>query len=319
MVKRSDLPLHQARQEVLFGIPARLNVQLNRSVKKEERMFKKIALFLSAACLIFSSSACRKSTTNTRLEEPEAAKKAVRVSIDFDIYNHTLGYLKSLTESALAGSAFRLRICDLGVSGVDERRIVVREGILGDRVAYSRTGECEFSVPAVDSAYSVFLMNASNRADYRAVDVRVGIYEGNLHFPREMKWSIENRDGFQGPAEPLDKAVQQLDAALDFAWARYGRFINVGKRQESCFTVGYGKCMDQYGWHTLDWAGVNPVHCYNHKLRMETFLEEIFELVTGTEDIAREDTVSLIADKATGRLNGVGRDLLAYIFVKDVM
>ena len=42
------------------------------------------------------------------------------------------------------------------------------------------------------------------------------------------------------------------------------------------------------------------------------------ELVTGTENINEQDTVSLIAEKRTGRLNAVGRDLFAYIFVKDV-
>ena len=51
-------------------------------------------------------------------------------------------------------------------------------------------------------------------------------------------------------------------------------------------------------------------------MRRETFLEEIFELVTGTEDIGRIDTASVIADE-NGNLNDVGRDLLAYVFVKD--
>ena len=52
-------------------------------------------------------------------------------------------------------------------------------------------------------------------------------------------------------------------------------------------------------------------------MRRETFLEEIFELVTGTEDIGRIDTASVIADK-NGNLNDVGRDLFAYVFVKDI-
>ena len=282
-------------------------------------MLKKIVVPLTVLVLLGTSLICKKSENNESQTALVKIKESQEVSLDFDVYNHTQGYLKSLSHRAVPGSIFRLLISDLGVSDVDERRIVVREKLMGERVAYSRTGECEFSVPERDMAYSVYLMNTSNNAEYRAVDVRVGIYEGNLQFPREMKWSTEDRNGFQGPEEPIAEAIRQLDAALDYPWARYGRFVKIDTKNGAHFTVGYGECRDQYGWHTLRWTGVNPIHCYNHKLKLETFLEEIFELVTGTENIAEKDTVSMIADNKTGSLNGIGRDLLAYIFVKDVM
>lgn len=282
-------------------------------------MLRRIGVLLTVFILLGLSSSCKKSETTKSQAVLEHDLQPQEVSLDFDVYNHTQGFIKSLTLKAVPGNIFRLLISDLGVSGVDERRIIVREDLLGERVAYSRTGECEFSVPERDMAYSVYVMNTSNNAEYRAVDVRVGIYEGNLQFPREMKWSTEDRNGFQGPAEPIAEAIRQLDAALDYPWARYGRFVKIDTKNGAHFTVGYGECRDQYGWHTLRWTGVNPIHCYNHKLKLETFLEEIFELVTGTENIAEKDTVSMIADNKTGGLNGIGRDLLAYIFVKDVM
>ena len=49
----------------------------------------------------------------------------------------------------------------------------------------------------------------------------------------------------------------------------------------------------------------------------ETFLEEIFELITSTENINGKDSAGLITNPETGLLSGVGQDLLAYIFVKD--
>jgi hypothetical protein len=52
-------------------------------------------------------------------------------------------------------------------------------------------------------------------------------------------------------------------------------------------------------------------------MKLATFLEEIFELITRLNDIGGEDTASLITDPDTGNLNEVGKDLLAYVFVKD--
>ena len=47
------------------------------------------------------------------------------------------------------------------------------------------------------------------------------------------------------------------------------------------------------------------------------FLEEIFELQTNTDDLGGEDTNFTICNTSTGNLNAVGRDFLAYVYVKD--
>ncbi len=241
-----------------------------------------------------------------------------RVTLFFDLYNHTQGFLKSFEKRAFQGETLKLHIDQFDVNGVDERRIVVREGRMWRRVAYSRLGECELIAPKTDTYYTIYLMNESHGADYRVVDVRVGLYEGNLQFPRKMKWFIENRDGFEGPVEPLREAIQDLNEALDYPWASYGQFLQVRNKSEAHFFVGYGYCQDQYGWHTAKWAGVNPKHSLTKIFMLETFLEEVFELVTSTENIGEKDSVSIIADPKTGHLNAVGRDLFAYLFIKDV-
>jgi len=281
-------------------------------------MPKRIRTGLIILALFCSMSSCRKYETGEVGAEPISSQWPQVVSLSFDIFNHTQGFLKSMIRPAKPGQSFVMKIEDLGVTGVDERRIVIREGKLGMRVAYSRLGECEFAVPNENRSYTVYLMNASSNADYRAVDVRVGLYEGNLCFPRAIYWVTEDRDGLQGPDEPLIQAIQQLNDALDYPWVSYGRFFKVDTVIDSHLRVGYGECRDQYGWHTYNWAGVNPIHCSSHRFRLETFLEEIFELVTGTENIGGKDTASLITDGKTGRLNRVGQDLFAYIFVKDI-
>ena len=268
--------------------------------------------------LILSLVVCQSTENEPTDPLPDTSGLKTQVSLSFDIFNHTQGFIKKITRETQAGETLRIAIKDLEVEGIDDRRIVIREGQLGPRVAYSRTGECEFSAPEQDKAYTVYLMNASHGAEYRAVDVWVGIYEGNLQFPRQMMWCIENRNGFEGPSDPITDVVHQMNEALDFPWSNYGKFIQVSKRDDAHFSIGYGFCEDQYGWHTLNWAGVNPDHCPTEKFVRETFLEEIFELVTSTENIAEKDSVSMIADLTTGQLNKVGRDLFAYIFVKDV-
>ena len=269
-------------------------------------------------CLVLCFFQCKHVSKDPAAQNGADFPLPLRVRLSFDIYNHTQGFLKDFSLMATAGENQKIAISDLDVDGVDKRRIVVREGLLGRRVAYSRTGECEFLTPEKDSQFVIYLMNASNEAEYRAVDVWVGIYEGNLQFAREMNWFFENRDGYQGPEEPIVDTIFELDEALNFPWTRYGQFDRVFVKSDSHFSVGYGYCEDEYGIHTLNWAGVNPDHSPTEKFKKETFLEEIFELVTSTENIAQKDSVSMIANPDTGALNEKGRDLLAYIFVKDV-
>lgn len=269
-------------------------------------------------CLILFICFCKQSPRESSLQNSKDFALPARVILSFDIYNHTQGFLKNFSRKVRAEENLKISIQDLDVNGVDERRIVIREGLLGPRLAYSRTGECEFVTPDKDSQLIIYLMNASNEAEYRAVDVWVGIYEGNLQFPRKMKWFLENRDGYQGPEYPIVAAISQLNEALSFPWIKYGQFDQVFIESDSDFSVGYGYCEDEYGIHTLKWAGVNPDHCPTEKFKQETFLEEIFELVTSTENIAEKDSASMIANPDTGALNEKGRDLLAYIFVKDV-
>ena len=193
--------------------------------------------FLLCFCLILFL--CGKTKKN-----PEGKDSVIdnvsRVSLLFDIYNHTQGFLKSIKITAFQGEILKLDISQFEVNGVDERRIVIRKDRLGPLVAYSRLGECELVAPERNSFYTIYLMNASHEADYRVVDVRVGLYEGNLQFPRKMNWFKENRNGYKGPYLPLNGAIEDLNMALDFTWATYGQFFQVTNKKGTHFSVGYG-------------------------------------------------------------------------------
>jgi hypothetical protein len=240
------------------------------------------------------------------------------VILSFDIFNHTQGYLSRSKREARSGERVVLKIKDLGVGGVDKGRIVIREERFGALRVFSKTGAAVLEAPRENRKYTVYLMNASNGADYRLVDTWTGANEGVLEYAPPIKWFRENRDGYQGPDDVIQDTIDLLNDALSYDWATYGNLVRIEHRTNGSFGIGYGYCRNQFGWHNPYWAGINPEYCTTTKERCATFLEEIFELLTRLNDIGGRDTASLIADPDSGGLNERGKDLLAYVFVKDV-
>jgi hypothetical protein len=200
---------------------------------------------------------------------------------------------------------------------VDEKRMVIRRNRFGPLIAFSKKGIAIFEAPDHDENYTIYLLNASNGADYRKVDTWTSDSEGILEYVPPIRWYRDDRNGLQGPEDVILDAVGQLNAALDYSWVKYGRFQRIDQRGKNSFGVGYGYCRNQFGWHNPYWAGINPDHCLTYKMKLATFLEEIFELITRLNDIGERDTASLITDLETGNLNEVGKDLLAYVFIKE--
>ena len=149
------------------------------------------------------------------------------------------------------------------------------------------------------------------------MDTWTNTNEGVLEYVPPFKWYREDRNDYQGPEDVIQDAINQLNDALEYSWAKYGSLLRIDQRKNSSFGVGYGYCRNQFGWHSPYWAGINPDHCLTYKMKLGTFLEEIFELITRLNDIGGKDTATLITDPDTGNLNDVGKDLLAYVFVKD--
>lgn len=272
-------------------------------------------LFLHISLYLALSVFCgcnKKSRNETLLSEP-----SFQVTLSFDVFNHTQGYLTSLKRNVKSGQQVVFKIRDLEIEGVDEDRIVIREDRFGPLTAFSKTRTTVFEAPAEDRQYTIYLMNASHGADYRAVDTWAGANEGILEYAPPLKWYREDRDGFQGPEGVIQDAVDLLNEALSFNWATYGSLMRIEQRTNGSFGVGYGYCRNQFGWHNPYWAGINPEYCTTAEEQLATFLEELFELITRLNDIGSKDTAGLITDPGGGRLNERGKDLLAYVFVKD--
>lgn len=266
-----------------------------------------------ALCIISFLCVCSKESQNST----QNPAPSIPVTLSFDVFNHTQGFLKSFEKNMHSNEDLTIRIKDLGIEGVDEERIVIRKGIFGEQVALSKTGEVTFKAPDSSQKFTVYVMNASSGADYKKVDTWIQTNQGILEYTPYMKWHREDRNSFEGPEDVIQEALDQLNQALDYSWAKYGSFQRTNQKKESHFGVGYGFCRDQFGWHSPYWAGVNPEHCGTYRARLSTFIEELFELVTRLDDIGGKDTASMITNKDTGEFNHIGRDLLAYVFVKD--
>jgi hypothetical protein len=270
-------------------------------------------ILVIALCMVSFLCGCSEESQNS----PQNPEPSIPVTLFFDVFNHTQGFLKSFEKNLHSDEDLTIRIMDLGIEGVDEERIVIRRGRFGERVALSKTGEVTFKAPDKNQEFTVYVMNASSGADYKKVDTWIETNQGILEYTPDMKWSREDRNGFEGPEDIIQDAFDQLNQALDYSWAKYGNFQRANQKKESHFGVGYGYCRNQFGWHSPYWAGVNPEHCRTYEARLSTFLEELFELITRLDDIGGKDTASMITEAATGELNDIGRDLLAYVFVKD--
>ena len=276
-------------------------------------MFRGRVFFLILFWILISQCACQKEAS----DEVLLVESSEPVTLSFDVYNHTQGFLTGIQRSQKPGSRVTIKLTDLRVEGVDKNRMIVREHRFGVRVAFSQTGTVQFDAPKDDKNYTLYLLNASSGADYRKVDTWTNANEGVLEYVPPIKWYREDRNDHRGPESFIIEAIDQLNGALEYSWASYGRFQRIEERENGSFGVGYGYCRNQFGWHNPYWAGVKPDHCLTDGMILGTFIEEIFELLTRLNDIGGEDTASLITDPDTGNLNEMGKDLFSYVFIKD--
>jgi hypothetical protein len=241
------------------------------------------------------------------------------VTVNATFYNHTQGPITSKAYSGISGQPLVIKISDIYASNVDSQRIAVRNAgsgsSLGALVGFSRNGEVNTAYPNNNADYDVFLMNTTAGASYQLIDEWVDKGAGTLQCSPDVKWRREDSDGYTGPEAPIDDAMSQLNNALNYSWKKYGSFTQVSSAFH--IGVGYGYCDGAVGLHSATWAGVNPNFCKDYPFKLRVFLEEIFELQTNTADLGGGDTNFTICDQSTGNLNLVGRDFLAYVYVKD--
>jgi len=244
----------------------------------------------------------------------------------FSVFNHLSGKIGDYgLKGVMTGSEVNIKVDDLGVGGVDSKRIVVR-GPLNDCVflGFGRDGSVSFRVDKLHQRwgfdYGLFLMDGGvPGSEYDKIDYWVdqGGNSGTLRYGHEVLWKREDKDGVTGPDEPLLDAVGQLDGSLGRGWVHYGDFTKVGSGAD--FGIGYGRCSGYPAIHssTQNWAGVNPEMVTGYGGRKALFLEEIFELMNRVADLGGVNTNKTITDSSTGDLNSVGKALNCYVHVKD--
>jgi hypothetical protein len=252
------------------------------------------------------------------------------------VYNHTAGRMGGFTFTAQSGTTLTYTTADLAdltvpasvrkgvksaisVDNVDGQRIVVREGaqggITGAFVQATTVGTINIPVPYTQEAsFDVFLMNTGNGADYSLVD------SGALGFGRALTISRgADAGGATGPDSSINTLVREASRALTYPWMSYGTVTRVGQDGDifviyikpngnSCVTYTRAKGM----------LYLNPERCAAVPLDVTgAMLQDGFELLVGLKNIFGSDS-SGVVDWNTNQFTPLGRDLLAYVYLKDI-
>ncbi len=222
----------------------------------------------------------------------------------------------------MAHEPITISIKDLNISGVDSRRMALRErnanGKIGRLVKFSKTGGITFEAPPTKTYYDLFLMNAVNNVDYDCLDKE----QIKLLNNKRMVRVIRRDFGQAGSNKLLQKVFKRLNSALNPFGIQYG-YMDYGKKYRTGdMSAGYGYMGDKgksnQPWFGTHWSSGFAVNV--NKLKPETRfalfavgLEEAFEVYFGVDDICGFDSGGSI--QLNGLLTPKGKDIIAYFAV----
>ena len=313
------------------------------------RMLGRPAALTLAAAVGLGLSACDRGGTSAPSSPtpstPAPTVTAVDAVLTFTVYNHTAGPLGTFTRTARSGTDVTLQIASLApgisVAGVDPQRIVVREaaqgGRIGNFIAFSNQGAVRFTVPwaIATPRYDVFLMNNTPPCDtfaerrfvgsfYHEVDSRWPVTLTSRLKARSMTAFRPADDGVVGaPDEPIDTAIKLFHGVMNYPWMSYGSYTR---------TEGSGDVSLQYGWwswcagHYSGWGG-NALGklggisaCFpNLNPLWVGWQQNLFQILLGLIHIdpTAGYTDSHFVLARSGGYSPIGRDLIAYVYVRD--
>ncbi len=196
-------------------------MDLENQVKSEDKKIKRRSFLKKAVSTIgalvlgsyiASGVACKSPSGPTPPPTP--------VTMQFEVYNHTQGYRTNFTKTAMSGDPITISVSALNIMDVDPQRIAVRENdFLGKLVNFSNSGTASFSAPTQNTNYKVILFNATNNASYQWMDDQSSLLYNET---RNIVVYRADRDGLTGPEESWQNVFQQLNAALDLGWVKWG-------------------------------------------------------------------------------------------------
>jgi len=232
------------------------------------------------------------------------------VTLQFDVYNHTKGYRSQFSKTVMSGDSLIIKVNELGVSDVDSQRTAIKEDNFGNHVIFSNTGKAAFTAPRQNMNYDVILFNSTNNAPYEWMDSQFsGLFNNICNYTVYRK----DFDGQTGPEDVWANVFDQLNAALDLGFVKWGSINRQPNGTSGDFSYGYGDSHGASGWHAGSFITVNAK--INPNNYVGTGLAEAFENICCVDDIGDHPTAGIIAPD--GVLNPVGKDLFAYTFAKD--
>jgi hypothetical protein len=251
-------------------------------------------------------------TSGCKSGGPTGPEKPVSVTLQFDVYNHTKGLITNFTRTVMSGENVVINIGELGVVGVDPQRIAIRRDPFGRLEMFSNVGSASFVALKQITSYDVILFNASNNAPYQWMDdLNSQLYKDKRDYTVYRK----DYDGQTGPEDVWASVFDQLNAALDMGWVKWGYIARQPSGTSGDFSYGYGNSNGADGWHQGSWITVNPITNDSFISRTAVGLAEAFENICQVDNIG--GTASLVTIQYLGVLNPKGKDLFAYVFAKD--
>jgi len=253
------------------------------------------------------------------LDANEVESKSVAVTLKFDVYHSTKGKRSSFNWNGQGRKKITIKMKELGVSGVDSRRIVVREknqdGKIGKLVEFSVTGEVTIKVPEQDTSYDIFLMNSVNKVNYSCLDQKKIEMVNKKRFIKVIRRDF----GQAGSDRILKNIFKQINGALNPFGIKYGYLYYNRSFTEGDMSAGYGdlgeKSIIQQPWLGTHWP--NGFVINSKKIGTEYLkalravgLEEAFEVYFGVDDICGRESGFMI--QFGGELTPKGKDIIAY-------
>jgi hypothetical protein len=291
------------------------NMSLDNKIKRREflKLAGKGAGAIAIGSLPLISSGCKKGA-----ETPDMPARDVSVGMTF--YNHTQGVLGEQTYRGKSNQPFTISISELAFTNVDPLRIAVRKAsnseTMGSFVGFSRTGSLTINYPEKNDVWEAYLMNSGSKARYEFIDYLADNHQGKLVATRDVTWERKDVNA-TGPEEPILEAFQEVNEALQHPWKKYGSFNKVDNGF-GAVSVGYALLgMPSNSSFYSSWIRVDPTFCVTFEEKLKHFLNEIFNLFTYSPRLGGWSPYNTICEPGTGHLNAEGRDLMAYVYVKD--
>ncbi|MBW2990646.1 hypothetical protein KY348_02990 [Candidatus Woesearchaeota archaeon] len=279
----------------------------------------------------FGMTGCKGNPTDPNDPEPEP----VQVNLAFAIYNHMTGdtgkmYFK---DNVWSESTLTIKMSDLtnlGVKGVDDKRLILYSDGFIENLGFSNTGELSIEVPRYNTKYNLVLPQALQPpATYDWVDNQNAqllknkrhyiVYRADRDGQPPANW--DSRFNFDQEA-PWKEAFDQHNRALNRGWIIWGSITRRPNGTSGDFSYGYSDCRtpdgkEHMGLHGSTFVTVNAKILTSYEGFLRIGNSEIFENVTGTYDMGGGAGSWEKMTDDNGNLNYTGECLLAYVFAKD--